>query len=88
MRAGYNYDGGESIFPSARLQRHALPFQLEAQRLYADFQNQAWLLISRIDQNAIRDPAIRRRLRYLSVVGPSALTPDQLDRVSVAPLPA
>ncbi|XP_014475472.1 PREDICTED: angiotensin-converting enzyme-like [Dinoponera quadriceps] len=53
---------------------------LEAQRLYADFQNQAWHLISRIDRNAIRDPTIRRRLRYLSVVGPSALSPDQLDR--------
>ncbi|XP_016909807.2 angiotensin-converting enzyme isoform X1 [Apis cerana] len=53
---------------------------LEAQRIYADFQNQAWFLISRIDKNNIRDPVIRRRLRYLSVVGPSALPPDQLDR--------
>ncbi|KAG5308171.1 ACE enzyme, partial [Acromyrmex insinuator] len=53
---------------------------LDAQRLYADFQYQAWLLISRIDINSIRDPIIRRRLRYLSVVGPSALPPDQLDR--------
>ncbi|XP_032666101.1 angiotensin-converting enzyme-like isoform X2 [Odontomachus brunneus] len=53
---------------------------LEAQRLYADFQYQAWYLISRIDRNAIQDPTIRRRLRYLSVVGPSALPPDQLDR--------
>lgn len=43
---------------------------------------QAWLLISKIDINAIRDPVIRRRLRYLFVVGPSALPPDQLDRVS------
>ncbi|XP_053975790.1 angiotensin-converting enzyme isoform X1 [Hylaeus volcanicus] len=53
---------------------------LEAQRIYADFQNQAWFLISRIDRNNIRDPVIARRLRYLSVVGPSALPPDQLDR--------
>ncbi|CAK9824619.1 Angiotensin-converting enzyme [Anthophora retusa] len=53
---------------------------LEAQRIYADFQNQAWFLISRIDKNNIGDPTIRRRLRYLSVVGPSALPPDQLDR--------
>ncbi|XP_077271892.1 angiotensin-converting enzyme Ance-3 [Temnothorax americanus] len=53
---------------------------LDAQRLYADFQYQAWLLISRIDVNSIRDPIIRRRLRYLSAVGPSALPPDQLDR--------
>lgn len=57
-------------------------FQLEAQRIYADFQNQAWFLISRIDKDNIRDPVIRRRLRYLSVVGPSALPPDQLDRVN------
>ncbi|KYQ52124.1 Angiotensin-converting enzyme [Trachymyrmex zeteki] len=53
---------------------------LDAQRLYADFQYQAWLLISRLDINSVRDPIIRRRLRYLSVVGPSALPPDQLDR--------
>ncbi|KOX80241.1 Angiotensin-converting enzyme [Melipona quadrifasciata] len=53
---------------------------LEAQRIYADFQNQAWFLISKIDKDNIRDPVIRRRLRYLSVVGPSALPPDQLDR--------
>ncbi|XP_015174852.1 PREDICTED: angiotensin-converting enzyme [Polistes dominula] len=53
---------------------------LEAQQLYSDFQNQAWQLISRIDINNIRDPIIRRRLRYLSVVGPSALPLDQLDR--------
>ncbi|XP_050452521.1 angiotensin-converting enzyme isoform X1 [Cataglyphis hispanica] len=53
---------------------------LDAQRLYADFQYQAWLLISRIDINSIQDPIIRRRLRYLFIVGPSALPPDQLDR--------
>ncbi|XP_076240177.1 angiotensin-converting enzyme Ance-3 isoform X2 [Calliopsis andreniformis] len=53
---------------------------LGAQRAYAEFQNQAWFLISRIDRDNIRDPVIRRRLRYLSVVGPSALPPDQLDR--------
>lgn len=53
---------------------------LESQRVYADFQNQAWFLISKIDKNNIRDPVIRRRLRYLSVVGPAALPPDQLDR--------
>lgn len=62
----------------------ALRFQLDAQRLYADFQYQAWLLISKIDVNSVRDPIIRRRLRYLSVVGPSALPPDQLDRVNAS----
>lgn len=51
--------------------------------MYADFQNQAWYLISRIDKDNIRDPVIRRRLRYLSVVGPAALPPDQLDRVKI-----
>ncbi|XP_043273718.1 angiotensin-converting enzyme [Venturia canescens] len=53
---------------------------LEAQRLYADFQNQAWQLISRLDGSNLRDPNIARRLRYLSAVGPAALPPDQLDR--------
>lgn len=63
------------------IHNEGFPFQLEAQRIYADFQNQAWFLISRIDKDNIADPVIRRRLRYLSVVGPSALPPDQLDRV-------
>ena len=56
--------------------------QLEAQRQYAEFQNQAWQLISRLDGANVRDPNIARRLRYLSAVGPAALPPDQLDRVS------
>lgn len=55
---------------------------MEAQRQYAEFQNQAWHLISRLDVFNERDPLLRRRLRYLSVVGPAALPPDQLDRVS------
>ncbi|KAJ8682442.1 hypothetical protein QAD02_018234, partial [Eretmocerus hayati] len=53
---------------------------LQAQRLYADFQFNAWLQISQIDPNTVREPNIRRRLRYLSTVGPAALPPDQLDR--------
>ncbi|XP_012251807.2 angiotensin-converting enzyme [Athalia rosae] len=53
---------------------------LEAQQQYSEFQNQAWQLIKRLDINSIRDPTIRRRLRFLSVVGPAALPPDQLDR--------
>lgn len=56
--------------------------QLEAQQQYAEFQNQAWQLISRLDQFNQRDPHLRRRLRYLSAVGPAALPPDQLDRVN------
>lgn len=53
---------------------------LEAQHLYEDFQYQAWHIINRIDRRYIRDPAIERRLRYLSVVGHAAFTPDQSDR--------
>ncbi|XP_014206622.1 angiotensin-converting enzyme isoform X2 [Copidosoma floridanum] len=53
---------------------------LQAQRLYADFQFQAWLQVSQIDPNSVRDATLRRRLRYLSAVGPAALPPDQLDR--------
>lgn len=55
---------------------------MEAQHLYEDFQYQAWHIINRIDRRYIRDPAIERRLRYLSVVGHAAFTPDQSDRVS------
>ncbi|XP_034940431.1 angiotensin-converting enzyme isoform X2 [Chelonus insularis] len=53
---------------------------LEAQREYAEFQNYAWRIINRLDVLNQRDPLLRRRLRYLSVVGPAALPPDQLDR--------
>ncbi|XP_063989219.1 angiotensin-converting enzyme [Diachasmimorpha longicaudata] len=53
---------------------------LESQRLYAEFQNHAWHLLSKLDPTNQRDPFLRRRLRYLSVVGPAALPPDQLDR--------
>ncbi|XP_015596207.1 angiotensin-converting enzyme [Cephus cinctus] len=53
---------------------------LEAQRKYAEFQNRAWQMINKLDLSKIRDPAVRRRLRYLSVVGPAALPPDQFDR--------
>lgn len=56
---------------------------MEAQHQYSQFQNEAWQLISRININSIRDPTIRRRLTFLSVVGPAALPPDQLDRVSL-----
>ncbi|XP_046420829.1 angiotensin-converting enzyme [Neodiprion pinetum] len=53
---------------------------LEAQQLYSEFQNQAWQLISRLNINGIRDPTIRRRLTFLSIVGPAALPPGQLER--------
>ncbi|XP_014300060.1 angiotensin-converting enzyme isoform X2 [Microplitis demolitor] len=53
---------------------------LEAQRDYAEFQNGAWQLINKLDVSNQRDPVLQRRLRYLSIVGPAALPPDQLDR--------
>ncbi|XP_058791244.1 angiotensin-converting enzyme isoform X3 [Phymastichus coffea] len=53
---------------------------LQAQRHYADFQFHSWQQINKIDPNSVRDPTTRRRLRYLSAVGPAALPPDQFDR--------
>lgn len=55
---------------------------MEAQQQYAAFQNQAYHLISKLDQYNQREPQLRRRLKYLSTVGPAALQPDQLDRVN------
>ncbi|XP_012283473.1 angiotensin-converting enzyme [Orussus abietinus] len=53
---------------------------LEAQLRYAEFQHHSWRLISNLDRSNIQNPAIFRRLEYLSVVGPAALPPDQLNR--------
>lgn len=39
--------------------------------------------MDKIDKWDIRDRELLRQLRYLSVIGPSVLPPDQLNRVSL-----
>lgn len=56
---------------------------MDAQQRYALFQRGLWQLISGVGRQRITDPQIWRQLRYMSVIGPSALPPDQLDRVNI-----
>ncbi|KAK5649889.1 hypothetical protein RI129_000918 [Pyrocoelia pectoralis] len=53
---------------------------LNAQQMYAQFQHGMWSTLNRIGIDRSPDPLTFRQLRFLSVVGPSALSPDQLDR--------
>lgn len=58
-------------------------FQLDAQQRYTLFQRGLWEAAQQIPRGAVRDFATFRQLRLLSTIGPAALPPDQLDRVSI-----
>ncbi|KAF2900044.1 hypothetical protein ILUMI_06140, partial [Ignelater luminosus] len=53
---------------------------LNAQQIYSNFQHGLWELINQIGTTRSPDEVTLRQLRLLSVVGPAALSPDQLDR--------
>ncbi|XP_054281363.1 angiotensin-converting enzyme-like [Macrosteles quadrilineatus] len=53
---------------------------LRAQLAYAEFQARVRTLVSKIEKDRVGDPRLWRQLRHLSVIGPAALPPDQLDR--------
>uniref|UniRef100_A0A1B6DUB7 Angiotensin-converting enzyme n=2 Tax=Clastoptera arizonana TaxID=38151 RepID=A0A1B6DUB7_9HEMI len=53
---------------------------LQAQLAYTEFQNRVRHLVMQIHHEHTDDPRLWRELRYLSVIGPAALPPDQLDR--------
>ncbi|KXJ82378.1 hypothetical protein RP20_CCG014031 [Aedes albopictus] len=53
---------------------------IAAQQRYNDFQRLLWVQMSRIDQSKIFDDKLYRQVRLMSIIGPSALPPDQLDR--------
>ncbi|XP_065226305.1 angiotensin-converting enzyme-like [Planococcus citri] len=53
---------------------------LEQQLAYSEFQRRVHNIAEKIDKWDIRDLELLRQLRYLSVVGPSVLPPDQLNR--------
>ncbi|KAG6454450.1 hypothetical protein O3G_MSEX008722 [Manduca sexta] len=53
---------------------------LDAQQRYTLFQRGLWEAAQQIPRGAIRDFATYRQLSLLSIIGPAALPPDQLDR--------
>lgn len=53
---------------------------LEAQQLYTLFQRSLWEEAQKFPRNFLRDDTLFRQLKFLSVIGPAALPPDQLDR--------
>jgi len=55
--------------------------QLTAQQRYSDYMHSVWEQIKTIDQSSIYDEKLYRQIKLLAAIGPSALPPDQLDRV-------
>nr|QGW57578.1 angiotensin converting enzyme [Ophraella communa] len=53
---------------------------IKAQEIYSDFQHGVWDLLSKVDNINRLDPQTYRQIRYYSVIGPSALPPEELDR--------
>lgn len=56
--------------------------KLNAQQRYSDYMRSIWDQIKTIDQHSIYDEKVYRQVKMLASIGPSALPPDQLDRVS------
>ncbi|XP_066994764.2 angiotensin-converting enzyme [Anabrus simplex] len=63
-----------NISPDTQL--NAVRSQLE----YGDFQRALWDIVRKIPADQLQDPRLARQLHFLSVVGPSALPPEQLER--------
>lgn len=58
--------------------------QLEQQLLYSEFQRKVFSIMKRLNMDNVIDPNLRRQLKFLSMPGPAALSPDQLSRVRIA----
>lgn len=56
--------------------------QLEAQLQNSELQRAIRETLNQVDLNLVENPDLARQIRLLSVIGPAALPPDQLDRVS------
>lgn len=56
--------------------------QLQAQQLYSDFQHEVWNLLIKVGRDQVPDIQTWRQIRLLSMIGPAALPPNELDRVS------
>jgi hypothetical protein len=59
-------------------------FQLLAQLEYADYQRAVWQILNRVTRDQVPERQIWRQIQFLSVIGPAALPPELLDRVSSA----
>ncbi|CAG9827806.1 unnamed protein product [Diabrotica balteata] len=53
---------------------------INAQQFYSEFQHGVWELLSKVGNINSLDPQTFRQIRYYSVIGPSALPPEELDR--------
>lgn len=50
---------------------------------YARFQRAVWEVINKVPLDHVKDRRFRRELQHLATVGPAALPPELLDRVSI-----
>lgn len=57
--------------------------QLAAQQRYSDYQRTVWHKLKQVDKSQIFDQKLHRQVQLMSNIGPSALPPDQLDRVRI-----
>lgn len=53
---------------------------LQAQQLYSDFQHEVWNLLIKVGRDQVPDIQTWRQIRLLSMIGPAALPPNELDR--------
>lgn len=51
-----------------------------AQQRYSQFQRELWEKIQTIDKGRIYDDKLYRQVRFMSIIGPNALPPEQFDR--------
>jgi hypothetical protein len=56
--------------------------QLLAQLEYADYQRAVWGVLNKVPLEQAQEGPIWRQVQFLSVIGPAALPPELLDRVS------
>lgn len=59
-------------------------FQLVAQLEYAEYQRAVWQILNKVTREQVPERQIWRQIQFLSVIGPAALPPELLDRVSSA----
>jgi hypothetical protein len=56
--------------------------QLLAQLEYTDYQRAVWGILNKVSRDQVQEGRIWRQIQFLSVIGPAALPPELLDRVS------
>jgi len=51
---------------------------------YAEYQRAVWQILNNVTREQVPEQRIWRQVKFLSVIGPAALPPELLDRVSSA----